>query len=372
MIIRTEQLKDVCQMIVGAVDSSNGLSKLTETLELKVVDNTLMLSVTNKEYYVRVKLPVDYTGDFHAAVNADLFLKLIAQTTTETIDLKTNDTNLMVKGNGTYKIPLVYEDDGLIEVPEIKINNATNSFPINADVLLSILQYNSKELLKGTISKPVQKLYYVDELGAITFTSGACVNSFTLAQPVKMLLNNKVVKLFKLFKTGDVMFTIGYDNITDEIIQTKVRFESDDISITAILSCDDTLLRSVPTTAIRNRANTEYPYSVSVNKDSLLQTINRLTLFAGKDTLNLYSKFEFKKDSVTIYDARMENKEEIFYTSGNIDIEDMYSVVLDFVDLKMTLETCTEQYINIHFGNQTALVISRGNVKNVVPEIRTL
>ena len=372
MIIRTEQLKDVCQKIVAAVDSSNGIAKLTETLELKVADNMLMLNVTNKEYYVRVKLPVDFIGEFHATVNADLFLKLIAQTTTETIDLKTNDTNLMVKGNGTYKIPLVYEDDGLIEVPEIEINNVTNQFAISADVLLIILQFNSKELLKGTISKPVQKLYYVDELDAITFTSGACVNSFTLTQPIKMLLNNKVVKLFKLFKTGDVNFTLGYDAISEDIVQTKVRFENDDVSLTAILSCDDTLLRSVPTAAIRSRANTEYPYSVTVNKDSLLQTINRLTLFAGRDTLNLYSKFEFKRDSVTIYDARMENKEEIFYTSGNIDIEDFYSVVLDFVDLKVTLESCVEQYINIHFGNHTALVISRGNVKNVVPEIRTL
>ena len=42
--------------------------------------------------------------------------------------------------------------------------------------------------------------------------------------------------------------------------------------------------------------------------------------------------------------------------------------MVDFNDLKKTLETCTEQYLTIHFGNQQAIVISRGNVKNVIPE----
>ena len=75
----------------------------------------------------------------------------------------------------------------------------------------------------------------MDEKGAITFTNGACVNSFTLEQPVKLLFNNRLVKLFKLFKDESVKFTIGYDPISDDIIQTKVRFATSDIIITAIL-----------------------------------------------------------------------------------------------------------------------------------------
>ena len=97
---------------------------------------------------------------------------------------------------------------------------------------MSILQFNSKELSKGIISRPIQKLYYVDEHGALTFTTGACVNSFELQQPVKLLLNDRLVKLFKLFKGEQVDFTLGYDTISEDTIQTKVRFESDDIIIT--------------------------------------------------------------------------------------------------------------------------------------------
>ena len=50
------------------------------------------------------------------------------------------------------------------KLPKADIENITAEFLISADILNSILQYNSKELTKGTISKPVQKLYYVDEL----------------------------------------------------------------------------------------------------------------------------------------------------------------------------------------------------------------
>lgn len=368
MIIRSEDFRDVCSKILTAVDS-NSLSTLTETVELKTEDSLLYISVTNKEYFARVKLDLGSPEVFHATVNANLFLKLVSQITTDTIELAIRDNYMILKANGTYKLPLIFNDDKLIELPEITINNITNEFTIDSNILLSILQYNSKELVKGVVSKPVQKLYYVDEHGAITFTTGACVNSFMLSQPVKLLLNNRVVKLFKLFKGEQVKFTLGYDPITNDIIQTKVRFESNDISITAILSCDDTLLRSVPVDAIRNRANTEYPYSITLNKDALLQSINRLTLFTPKDTVNSYSRFEFKKDSVIIYDVKQDNKEELYYTSNTID--DEYSAILDFIDLKTTLETCTEPYLTIHFGNHQAIVLSRGNIKNVIPELGT-
>ena len=367
MILRSEDLQQNCSILTQSLDS-NALSLITETLELKTVGSTLYMNVTNREYFAQVRLDVGNEENFHATVNANLFLKLVSRITTDTIEFKISDNALILKGNGTYKLPLIYDGDALLELPEITIKNVTNEFTIDSSILIGILQYNSKELLKGTISKPVQKLYYVDEFGAITFTSGACVNSFNLTNPVKLLLNDRLVKLFKLFKGKEVKFTLGYDALSDDIIQTKVRFDCDDITITAILSCDDTLLRSVPVEGIRKRANTDYPYSITVNKDALLQTIDRLLLFTTKDTINLFSKFEFKRDSVVIYDTDENNKEEVYYTNSTT-IDDNYTALIDFTDLKMTLETCTEQYVNIQFGDGFAIVLSRGHVKNVIPEI---
>lgn len=370
MIINSEKLKNVCQKILTAVDS-NELSVLTETLELKTVNNVLLMNVTNKEYFCSVKLDLNTAEEFHATVNANVFLKLISQITTSDIELMIDGNAMIVKGNGTYKLPLIFDNDKLLELPEIKINNKVKEFNISSDILNSILTYNSKELLRGTISKPVQKLYYIDEKGAITFTSGACVNSFDLAQPVKILLNNRIVKLFKLFNDGEVKFTLGYDALSDEIIQTKVCFENSDIVLTAIISCDDTLLNSVPVSAIRGRADNVYEYSVNVDKNSLLQTISRLSIFtAMKNTVKPYSQFKFSFDHVTIWDVDKENHEDVIYNNSNISSE--YEAVLDLMDLKAVLENCSEQYVTINFGNHQAIVLARGNIKNIIPEVKLI
>lgn len=371
-IIRSEDLKEVCGKILTAVDSTE-LSIVTETLELLAQDDTLTMAVTNREYYAEVKFKLEEAQLFHATVNANLFLKLISQITTDTITLSVKDNALIVKGNGTYKLPLIFENDQLLTLPKIEIDNVTSTFDISADTLNSILQYNSKELTKGTISKPVQKLYYMDEFGCITFTSGACVNSFKLPHPIKVLFNNRLVKLFKLFKEGNVQFTLGYDPLSEEIIQTKVNFTNGEVSITAILSCDNTMINSVPVQGIRNRANNSYPYSVNLNKEAVLQTINRLTLFTNSNGFSKpYGTFEFKSDCVTVYDSNKENCENIYYSNEVTNIETSYTAVFNLTDLKTTLETCNEPYLCMNFGDSSAMVISRGSIKNVIPEIKLI
>ena len=373
LIIRIEDLKSIAQTILTAVDS-NELSVITETLELRVCDNMLYMNVTNREYYAQVRLHMNNEEEFHATVNANLFLKLVSQITTDTVEFSISGNSLVIKANGTYRLPLIYDNDKLLELPEIKIDNVTSEFDIDGDILVSILQYNSKQLNIGAISKPVQKMYYVDEKGALTFTSGACVNSFTLEKPVKMLLNSRLVKLFKLFKGEKVHFKIGYDAISDEIIQTKVKFESKNVMVTAILFCDDSMVNSVPVTAIRSRAFSDYPYSVNLNKDAFLQMINRLLLFTASSSkeLTAYCTFEFTKDKVIVYDMEKENKEIIYYNNNTSNIEETYTTILDLNDLKGTFDTCVEQYVTFKFGDEQAVLICRGNVVNVVPELHTV
>lgn len=372
MIIRIEDFKDVCKKILTAVDSHE-LSVVTETLEMVTKGKTLFINVTNREYFAQVKLDLDEEIPFHATVSANLFLSLISQITTDTVELFTKDNALVVKGNGTYKLPLIFEGENLLQLPEITIKNPTVDMTVDGEILQGILNYNSKELEKATAAQLVQRFYYVDEKGAITFTSGACVNSFTLEKPIKVLLNNRLVKLFKLFKAEKVHLTLGYDAVSDssDVIQTKIRFESSSVILTAILSCDETLVNAVPVDAIRDMATMTYDYSVTINKDELLQTINRLLLFSsklsGKEDIKPYSKFEFDVNSVTIYDSNGDNKEKVNYS--NDSVAGTYETILDLVDLKKTLESYDNQFVNINFGNGQAVVLTRPHVYTVVPEI---
>ena len=372
MIIKSQKFQEICSTILAATDSAE-ISTVTETLELKVENKVLYLNVTNGEYYASVKFDLESDEQFHAAVNANLFLKLIAAVTTEDIELQAMSNYVLVKANGTYKIPMIFEGDKLLSLPKIEVKNPTVSMKVSGSVLESILNYNSKELLRGTISRPVQKMFYVDETGCITFTTGACVNNFSLEKPVKVLFNNRLVKLFKLFKNDMVDFTLGYDSISEELVQTKVEFKTSKITLTAVTGCNDELLNSVPVSAIRGRATTTYVNNVVLNKEELLASINRLLLFSAGygsvKNLKPYSLFECKDDTMTIYDSNKENKEVIkFKNATKVDSE--YSMTLDLSDLKLILDTITDEYVTLSFGNHQAVVLKRTNISNVVPEVK--
>ena len=369
MILRIEEIQEAASKVLKAVDA-NSLSTLTETLELSTEGNNLVLAITNREYFVRIKIAVGEVEEFKATVNANVFLKLIAQTTTDTIQLTLKDTYMEFKGNGTYKLPLIFDGDKLLDLPEITIQNETVAFDISNSTLDTIAKYNSKELLKGVFADPVQRLYYVDDKGCITFTTGACINSFSLPQKVRFLLNDRIVRLFKLFKSDMVHFALGYDMGSNGVIQTKVKFEADGVCITAILICDDTMLDSVPIDLLRETAEDIYPYSITVNKDELSRCLSRLLLFANKNDLSLKSKFEFGADMVKVWDTKGENFESLYYSNSLSNLTEPYVATLDITELKTTVDSCFEPNLVIRFGNESALVlVSRPNILNVIPEI---
>lgn len=371
MIIRSEEFKKICSTVLSATDGSE-LSTLTETLELKTAGNILYLCVTNKEYYAKVAFQLEHEEQFHASVNATLFLKLIAAVTSEQIELTVRDTYLNVRANGNYKIPLIFENEQMLEVPAITIENPTVQMNIPSSILESIVNYNTKQLALGTAAKPAQRMFYIDQSGCITFTSGACVNNFTLERPVRILLNSRLVNLFKLFKGANVAFTLGYDPISETIIQTKVSFTTPTITLTAVTGCNDELLSQVPVDTIRGRANKAYDNTVVLNVADVSEAINRLLLFSAgygsKENLKPYSAFEFADNRVTLYDTKRENVEILNYQNGTT-VSAAYNMTLDLVEFKKILDGCTEQYVTLNFGDHKGCVIVRGAIKNVMPEV---
>lgn len=347
-----------------------------ELVELSAEGNTLKLSVTNNEYYVSTLFNIEEAVEnMKATINASLFLKLISQITTETLEITKKDNYIQINANGKYKVPIIFSNDKMMELPKIEIINPTVNMEMDTEILKSILAYNSKELQKGIISNgEIQKLHYMDEQGAVTFTTGACVNNFTLPKPIKILLNNKIVKLFKLFDSETVDFTLGYDAISEEIIQTKIKIASKNVILTAILNCDNSLLKMIPTDKIRGRANTAYPYTINVNKNGLSQAISRLLTMimpnkaksSNPSQFQPIAKFVFSKDKLTIWDLNEENCEEVTTTNYNEDNE--YNALFNLNDIKLTLDTCIEPYLAISFGDKEAMVISRLNILNVIPE----
>ena len=127
-------------------------------------------------------------------------------------------------------------------------------------------------------------------------------------------------------------------------------------------------MRAIPVEKIRGRAEANYPYTINISKNDLLQAINRLYLFTGDDKIKAKPAiFEFSPidGKVTVWDDNRHNSEELICTgfTGN----DPYEVILDLKDLKLTLDTCTDQYVSMSFGDGQAVVLKRLNIYNILP-----
>ena len=364
MILDTDKFSTACQSILAAIDSKN-VSLYTETMELVANGKVLSMNVTNREYFVTVNFDLQTDETFRASINAELFLKLISKITSPTIKLTIDGNAVKIEGNGVYKIPFTYNNSSMFELPKIVINNVTDTMTIKSSILQSILQYNSKELQRGTAVKPVQKYFYVDENGCITFTSGACVNNFTLPKPLKVLLGEKVVKLFKLFKdVEDVEFSIGTDQVTQDISQTKVRFVGGGVELTAILA-DAGLVSEVPVNIIRGMTTKQYAKSVKVDRKLLLESLTRLMLF--NETKN-YGKLTFTPKTIEISDWGGDNKETVPLVEEVPDLS--YYAVLNMATLNLVISGCEDEELEISFGDSKAFVFKKQTICDIIPEIK--
>lgn len=378
MIIKTKDFKEAANKILLAAD----LDTNAANLELVARNSNLYLNVTNKEYYVAVKFPLETEETFRAVVDASLFLSLVSGFTTDTFSLTIKDNTVILgAGKSKYKVAMIYENENLMTLPVIAIQNKTVEMNISNDILMSILNVNSKELLKTKYLdvSELNKLYYIDESGCFTFTNGSCLNSFTLEKPVKLLLNDRIVRLFKLFK-DDVKFSLGQDPTINGGIQTKMVMETADTYLAAVITCDETLIAKVqhPCEATKRYLTENYDHKLVLSKTDLSAAINRLMSFtknskATSEKVNmayLPTAINIENGELVIKD-KFENYETVAIANESYSTGD-YEMFVNLYDIKLVLDSCTTDHITLNCGNHRSIVVTRGTVANLIPEVRKM
>lgn len=376
MIIKTKDFKEAANKILLAAD----LDTNAANMELVVRNSSLYLNVTNKEYYVSVKFPLETEETFRAVVDASLFLSLISGFTTETFSLDIKDNTVVLgAGKSKYKVAMIYENENLMTLPVIAIQNKTVEMTISNDILMSILNVNSKELLKAkylNVSE-LNKLYYIDEAGCFTFTNGSCLNAFSLEKPVKLLLNDRIVRLFKLFKE-DVQFSLGMDPIANGNIQTKIVLQTADTYLAAIINGETDLIARVqqPCEATKRYLSESYDHKLVLSTTDLAAAINRLMAFtknskATSEKVNmayLPTVMSIENGELVIKD-KFENYETVAIANESYSSGD-YEMCVNLYDIKLVLDSCQTDHITLNCGNHRSIIITRGPVANLIPEVR--
>ncbi len=378
MIIKTKDFKEAANKILLAAN----LDTNAANLELVARNSSLYLNVTNKEYYVAVKFPLETEETFRAVVDASLFLSLVSGFTTDTFSLTLKDNTVILgSGKSKYKVAMIYENESLMTLPVIAIQNKTVEMNISNDILMSILNVNSKELLKTKYLdvSELNKLYYIDETGCFTFTNGSCLNSFTLEKPVKLLLNDRIVRLFNLFK-DDVQFSLGQDSLPNGNIQTKMVLETPDTYLAAVITCDDTLIAKVqqPCDATKRYLSENYDHKLVLDIAELTGAISRLMAFT-KNSKNSTEKVNMAylptavkiENGELVIKDKFDNYETVSianesFTSGE------YEMFVNLYDIKLVLDSCKVDHITLNCGNHRSIVVTRGTVANLIPEVRKI
>lgn len=379
--IKTDKIKDLASKVAMGVDGDR-TSPISELLEFELKDKNLTLKTTNKEYFLKAVIEnvTDSEEYFHATIIADTFLTLVSKTTTNEIKLDITDSALTFKGNGKYTFPVVLEGDDVVRLPEIPFEKDENSveFNISGDTLKSILDFNSKELNKEVAVDPIQKYYYFDNEGALTFVEGACINEFKVEsnKDFKLLLNERLVQLFKLFAGQQVNTTIvkTETSFEDEEVtyQNKIRFEIPNIQLTAIVP-DSDLVNKYPALQVRALANIVYPDQINLSKTNLLESLDRLSIFdkkAGGNKIDLKKcgRINFFNDHMEIESMKDGNIEILSYNNETKCNNDFTSYV-SLSDLVKHGNISMADNIVLHFGTGDAIMMQRKNLKQVIPEL---
>lgn len=353
MKVVTSRMKEaVNKAIKGA--GFNNLIPITSMIGIKLSNGKLQLLTTDMTNTLCIIIDKVAGDDMDITIDADKFGKLIAKTTSEDIDLSVKDDVLFVKANGTYKIPLISDEEGLISFPDVN-QDFSNSQEGWTDVKLSsILQaYNvNKSALAKTLENPALTGYYCGDTIISTDANVITFNGFKMfAWDFPVLISAQQMALISLFKEEDIRVTCDPERI---------------IFVTDTQIVDGALMEGIedfPTNEVNAYLDEAFTSSCKVSKDLLLSVLDRLALFIEPYDKN-GAYFTFGRKGINIHSKKDASTETINYVESK-DFKPFVCCV-DIPMLKEQLQANPDDTVKICYGNANALKIESGKVTQVI------
>lgn len=349
MKVVTSRMKEaVNKAIKGA--GFNNLIPITGMIGIKLSEGKLRLLTTDMTNTLCIIIDKVAGDDMDITVDADKFGKLISKTTSEDIDLSVNDDVLFVKANGTYKIPLISDEEGLISFPDVNIGSGPNA----KTKLSSVMQaYNiNKSALAKTLENPALTGYYCGDTVISTDANVITFNQFKMfdiENPI--LISAQQMQLLTLNTKEDIEVLISGNSI---------QFVTEDVVI------DGALMEGIedfPANEVNAYLDEAFTSSCKVPKDLLLSVLDRLALFIEPYDKN-GAYFTFGRKGINIHSKKDASTETINYVESK-DFEPFVCCV-DIPMLKEQLQANPDDTVKIFYGNENALKIESGKVTQVI------
>lgn len=328
----------------------NNLIPITSMIGIKLEGGKLRLFTTDMTNTLCIIIDKVSGVDMDITVDADKFGKLIAKTTSEDIELIVIDDVLSVKANGTYKIPLISDEEGLVTFPAL---SETKGKTTNVK-LTSIMQaYNiNKSALAKTLENPALTGYYCGDMVISTDANVITFNDFKMfEQDEPLLISPQLMQLLTLNKQEDIKL------IADKTLLT---FIADDMVVQGAVMEG---IEDFPADDVKAYLDEAFTSSCKVPKDLLLATLDRLALFIEPYDKN-GAYFTFGRKGINIHSKKDASTEIINYVeSKNFE---PFMCCVDIPMLKEQLQANPDDTVKICYGNENALKIESGKVTQVI------
>ncbi len=344
--IKTEILKDLMNKAVKGAGLEKGLP-ITNMLEIECKDDTLSLHTTDRVNHLFVTSKLDECENLKAVIDdVTQFSKLVSKLNCEYVTLSLTGEVLVVKGNGTYKFPLVFnqENGTVLEFPNPLTGFEPDyGFGINANQIRAMLNV-VRPSLSTDIVTPQYTGYYVGKSVIGTDSYKMANINMQLCEDSEMLIPARVVDILGINTGETVNVNVRKGNNRDEI-----EFTGDGFKLYAVtLDC----INDFAIEPISNLVNNDFPYSCKINRNEMIQALDRLALFVGpydKDTVN----FNFVEDGIEISSMSDNGVEHIKYTEPTESV--IYNSPININQLLTELKAVDSEIITLQHGNDIAV-----------------
>ncbi len=356
--IKTEKLKQALSRAIKGAGKNVAFPKTT-IVGVEFNDNILSFTTTDRTNILiiqesAINLTPEQTNCYWS-VHCELLSKLVSKITTDTIIIESNNEELTLLGNGKYNIPLILDSNA--QPLKIDKDTFTNiNFNIGTCVktsskeLQNISIFNKPSVLK-TNELPQLTGYYIDKDGVITYNGvTACINEQAKLD-TNVLLPATLVELFS---------TLTLDEITVYIVGNLIKVDSEDVTI---YSSTMEGVDKFPSGALKNIISEVFPAECTIDKDSLIKALDRISLFISPmDDNSIQISFS---DKLVVSSKNKKSNENIEFISNTNNLE--FTQLVDIQDLKNQLQTRTTQEITIAYGSERGLMIKSDNIYQLIP-----
>lgn len=362
--IETNTLKDILNK-VGRCASNDKTAPMTQLMHIYAKGDILQFTTTNEVdtciyTYTLGENEVEF-GEFDVTVMVDQFIKLISKFTSATVNIKLSDTGneILILGNGNYKLALPLDGSHPIVYPEIKasLDSATDKYVGPIYNLIAAAKCTEGALTKITSDIPPEDYprtnYYFDSTGCVTldgFKASWYRDENLLA--FNTLLHPSTIKLLPILDATGRDVEV-YKSTTGEII-----FKNDVITL---ISKEARGLDVFPYEVATSLIDSPIEASVQVAPGHFLSALDRLKLFIGMDDDNCI-KLVFSDKGLFAYNCATSCSEQISAEA----LED-FDCFVDIDNLMTQLKAFdSAEPINLGFGNDQFIQLEGDGLGQIV------